>query len=109
MTTPQVTRFDLTLAGDKLVANKLDDVTNPLRAIVVESVVLPADNFEGILTWCADNGWTIRVFLPIGARAWKGAARPVRNSLQIRRLRSELTAQNISGLNVHTLDLAYDC
>lgn len=107
-----VTRMDFTLIdnGRQVVVMKFDDQTVPARAIPVsDPSVKPGADFETMLTWCIDHGWTVRRFAPLGARAWKGTARVVRTAGQIIKKRDELTRYPVPGLNVVSLDLAYDC
>lgn len=107
---PSITRIDFALTGaESVIVNKIDDLSAAGRAIVVESNPKPASEFEKMVKWCEENGWTVRRFLPLGARAWKGEPRPVRDSSSIRRKRDDLTRYPIPGLNVVALDLAYDC
>lgn len=106
-----ISRIDFALtSNDAVIVNKIDDTTQAGRAIVVESCPKPKSEFEKMLEWCAANGWVVRKFLPLGARAWKGEEpRPVRDAGQIKRKRDTLTRDPIPGLNVVALDLAYDC
>jgi len=103
-----VTRIDFTTVGDQIVVNKIDDQTTD-HSIIVENSQKSASSLEDMLTWCEGNGWTVRRFAPLGARAWKGGLRPVRTAIQIKRKRDELTLHLVEGLNVVALDLAYDC
>ena len=102
-----ITRIDFTVAGDIIVVNKLDEL--PDRPVVVEQRQHPKENLDTMLKWCEDNGFAVRRFLPLGARAWRGNVRPIRTSAQIRRRRDELMRYPVDGLNVVALDLAYDC
>lgn len=112
MTEVQVTRIDFALTGDgeHVIINKFDDLSVTGRAIIISSTVKPADQFETMVAWCVQHAWTVRRFLPLGARAWKGPApRPVRGTAQIQRKRDDLLRYPVAGLNVVALDLAYDC
>jgi hypothetical protein len=104
----EITRIDFATTADLVVVNKL--VEEPTRAWVFDSTQKPATELETMLAWCEANGWTVRRFLPLGARAWKGTApRPIRTAGQIIKRRDELTRRPVPGLNVIALDLAYDC
>lgn len=103
-----VTRIDFAIAQDIVVVNKIAETGT--RAIVVESSEKKDNELDEMLAWCESNGWVVRRYAPLGARAWKGAApRPVRTSGQIRRKRDELMKYPVPGLNVSALNLAYDC
>ena len=103
----EITRIDFATTADLVVVNKL--VEEPTRAWVYDSSQKPAIELDKMLAWCESNGWTVRRFAPLGARAWKGAPRPIRTAAQIIKRRAELTMRPVPGLNVVALDLAYDC
>jgi len=104
------TRIDFTIADGNVLIQKLDDETVMARAIPVEQTQKPAAQLDTMLAWCESHGWHVRRYLPLGARAWKGdAPRVVRTEYRIKKKRAQLTRQQIPGLNVHALDLRYDC
>lgn len=105
----KVTRIDFTVAGDIVVVNKIDDQTVAGRAIVINSCQYLLSSMEEMLSWCEANSFVVRRYFPLGARAWFGRVRPVRTAGQIQRKRSELTRYPVEGLQIHTVDLAYDC
>lgn len=102
-----ITRIDFAVADQSVVVNKLVEIDG--RAIVIETSTKPLAELETMLTWCASHGWTVRRYAPLGARAWKGAAKPVRTAGQIQKRRAEMEKYPVPGLQVHALDFAYDC
>ena len=105
-----VSRIDFSVAGDVIVVNKIDDQTIPGRAIVTNSRQHPKSELDKMIAWCEANGFHVRRFLPLGARAWFGALpRPVRRRGQTQRKRSELERYPVEGLQLQALDLVYDC
>lgn len=102
-----ITRIDFAIAGELVIVNKLTEL--PERAIVLETAQYPVAKLDEMLAWCEAHDWEVRRFSPLGARAWKGEKRPVRTAARIKRMRDELTARQVAGLNVHTLDLLFDC
>ena len=105
-----VTRIDFALAGDVVVVNKIDDMTVAGRSIVVDSNEKPASELDKMLAWCETNGFVVRRYAPLGARAWRGERpRPVRTKAAVIKKHADLLAYPVKGLQVHALDLAYDC
>jgi hypothetical protein len=106
--TMKITRIDFATTSEIVVVNKIDDTG--ARAIVVESKQYPIKQLEWMLQWCEANGYVIRRFAPLGARAWLGATpRMVRNRSEIMKKRRELEMYPVDGLQLNAVNLALDC
>jgi len=109
ITRPKITRIDFALTSDLVVVNKIDDGTTARTAVVVDSSIKERAKLDEMLSWCEANGWSVRRYFPLGARAWKGQPRVIRTRDQIRKKHADLTNHPVDGLQLHALDLAYDC
>ena len=104
----KVTRIDFATTSEIVVVNKIDD-SGP-RAVILASQQHPIEQYAGMLEWCEANGYVVRRYAPLGARAWLGTTpRVVRNRQQIMKKRRELEMNPVTGLEVSALDLALDC
>ena len=65
-------------------------------------------SLDQIAEFLEAKGWTIRRWHQ-GARAWKGDICPIRTRGQILRKREQLTRHPRPGLQLCTIDLAFDC
>ena len=54
------------------------------------------------------KGWTVRTWHK-GARAWNGPLRPIRTKGQIIRKREQFTRHPRPGIQLCTVDFAFDC
>ena len=80
-------RIDFAVTPDYVVVAKFWRIGGRMVA-PEESTVYEADfDLAGALEWCERNGYTVRRHSG-GARAWKGALEPVRDTVQIRAARA---------------------
>jgi hypothetical protein len=103
-----VTRIDLYQQNDgTLVFKYAEGWTASTPAISRRTVPPEEKSFDDMLAWLQSNGWTVRTW-PNGARAWKGAPKPVRTAGQIMRKRESLERYPRPDLQLCNLDLALD-
>ncbi len=112
---PRITRIDFSVIRAGVIVNKFPENWYSDRAGPVSHEIKPPDfDLEAAIRWLQEHGWSVRRWSD-GARAWRGPMLPVRDSVAIQRLRNKLTEESHlyqghhpRGLQVHTLELAFD-
>ena len=76
MSTPDIVRLDFHVTPQGVVLAKFKRCQSVYMP--TERTIKTEFDLENSIAWCLANGWTVRRW-PNGARAWKGAAVPIRD------------------------------
>ena len=106
MLLPGTTRIDMVVLSGGVLVNQFDPGYSPSMAAMQKQIT--SEQADKLIEALTLTGWTLRAYMPVGARLWKGKPRPVRTAWQSKRKRAELSAHPVPGLQSHALDLAYD-